>query len=61
MYVLFVYLSTLQNKLILFLCSKSDDTGSSPRGAAETNLTGIHKDAGLIPGLAQWVRDPVWL
>ena len=31
---------------------------SSHLGAAETNPTRNHEVGGLIPGLAQWVKDP---
>ena len=49
----------------VYSCSSSASTlqighsWSSYHGSVETNLTRIHKDTGLIPGLAQWVKDLV--
>ena len=34
-----------------------NNSGTSHHGAVETNPTGNHEVAGLIPGLTQWVRD----
>ena len=39
-------------------CQICSQESYSYRGSAETNLTSIHEDVGLIPGLAQCVRDP---
>ena len=32
---------------------------SSYDGSVVMNLTSIHEDSGLIPGLPQWLKDPV--
>ena len=38
---------------------KETNTRSFHCGAAEMTPTSIHEDEGSIPGLAQWVKDPV--
>ena len=47
--------SSLQGKI------ETQGFRSSHCGAPETNLTRNHKVVGLIPGLAQWVKDLVLL
>ena len=37
----------------------SESEWSSHHGSVETNLTSIHEEAGLIPGLTLLVKDPV--
>ena len=54
--------SFIQNTDKLPVIPKRDVSWSSCCGSAETNLTGIHEDAGLIPG--PWfscVKDPALL
>ena len=54
-----VYLSNSDTMAPKVREMKDDHLGSSHHGYAEMNLTGIQEDAGLIPVLAQWVKDLV--
>ena len=47
--------TTMKNSMEFPLKTKSRN---SHCGSAKINLTSIHEDAGLIPGLTQWVKDP---
>ena len=42
------------------LSKKVINKQSSHCGSAVMNPTSVHEDADLIPGLAEWVRDPVF-
>ena len=52
-------LLVLLNWGMIFSDNSKKRLGSFHHGSVEMNLTSIREDIGLIPGLAQWVKDLV--
>ena len=46
-----------KKKMLANVLVKRTQIQSSRCGSVVTNLTSIHEDSGLIPGLTQWVKD----
>ena len=51
------HISWLQN-IFQNYSNQNNMAQSSHHGTVETNLTRNHEVVGLIPGLAQWLKDP---
>ena len=47
----------IKTQLGFLISFKIKSIGSSHCGSAVMNPTSNHENAGLIPGLAQWVKD----
>ena len=63
-----IYNINYKSPLYLWVCDqferlkviiKNIKLGSSHCGSVVTNPTSIHENVGGIPGLTQWVKDPV--